>query len=123
MSICRDRIGREDLPPVLAQHNVGVAFTPRVPWFEHQPSTKVFEYLQSGLLCIATDNAANREVISSASGVLIPDSAEGFRRGLEQLVSRLPDWSPREVADSVRSHTWRAIVAENLAPYLERITA
>jgi len=119
----RDRIDREDLPSVLAEHNVGVAFTPQAPWFEHQPSTKVFEYLQSGLLCIATDTAANHEVISSANGVLVPDSAEGFRQGLEQLVCRLPEWSPQEVADSVRSHTWRAIVTENLAPYLERITA
>jgi glycosyltransferase involved in cell wall biosynthesis len=118
----RDRIDRRDLPALLAEHNVGVAFTPQVPCFEHQPSTKVFEYLQSGLLCIATDNQANREVISSVNGVLVPGSADGFRRGLEELAGKLPHWNPHEVADSVRGHTWRAIVEENLAPYLERIT-
>jgi glycosyltransferase involved in cell wall biosynthesis len=117
----RDRINREDLPSLLAEHNVGVAFTPLVPWFEHQPSTKVFEYFQSGLLCIATDNQANREVVSSVNGVLVPASAEGFRRGLEQAAAKLPDWSPQEVAESVHGHTWRAIVTENLTPYLEGI--
>lgn len=118
----RHRIGREDLPELLAEHNVGVAFTPRVPWFEHQPSTKVFEYLQSGLLCIATDNQANREVISPANGVLVSDSADGFRRGLEKVAAMLPHWRPQEVAESVRDHSWRGIVEDNLLPYLERIT-
>jgi glycosyltransferase involved in cell wall biosynthesis len=118
----RDRIDREAVPALLAEHNVGVAFTPQVPCFEHQPSTKVFEYLQSGLLCIATDNQANREVISSVNGVLVPDSVDGFRRGLERVVAKLPHWRPQEVADSIRGHTWRAIVEENLVPYLERIT-
>lgn len=117
----RGRVYREDIPPLLADHNVGIAFTPRTPWFEFQPSTKIFEYLQSGLLCIATDNAANREVISSANGVLVADTAEGFCLGLEEIAVRLAGWNPQVVADSVRDHTWQAIVSKNLAPYLERI--
>jgi glycosyltransferase involved in cell wall biosynthesis len=116
------RMDRAELPNLLAQHNVGVAYTPQAPWFEHQPSTKLFEYLQSGLLCIATDNSANRELLSPDNGVLVADSAAGFRRGLEQLVAKLPDWSPQAVAASVRDFSWESIVAENLAPYLERIT-
>jgi glycosyltransferase involved in cell wall biosynthesis len=119
----RGRVDHEDLPALLIEHNIGVAFTPRVPWFEHQPSTKVFEYLQSGLLCIATASAANREVISSINGVLVADSAEEFRRGLEEAIAKLPNWSPQEVAGSVRGHTWEAIVTDNLAPYLERVGA
>jgi glycosyltransferase involved in cell wall biosynthesis len=116
-----ERVDRADLPSLLSEHNIGVAFTPQVPWFEHQPSTKLFEYLQAGLLCIATDNAANREMLSSLNGVLVPDSAAGFRRGLEQLVSKLPEWHPETVAATVRGHTWESIVATNLAPYVERI--
>ena len=117
----RDRMDREELPSLLAEHNVGVAFTPQVPWFEHQPSTKVFEYLQSGLLCIATDNQANRELISSVNGVLVPDSVDGFQRGLEHAAAMLANWSPQAVVESVRGHSWRAIVIDNLAPYLEGI--
>jgi glycosyltransferase involved in cell wall biosynthesis len=117
-----DRMDRAELPAVLAEHNVGVAFTPQVPWFEHQPSTKVFEYLQSGLLCIATDNQANREVITPVNGVLVSDTVDGFRIGLEQVVDMLGVWSPREVAESVRDHTWQAIVRQNLAPYIEGTT-
>jgi glycosyltransferase involved in cell wall biosynthesis len=115
------RMDREDLSSLLAEHNIGVAFTPRVPWFEHQPSTKIFEYLQSGLLCIATDNAANRATISLGNGVLVDDTPDGFSRGLEQAAAKLLTWNPRAAADSVRDHTWEAIVTDNLIPYFESV--
>jgi len=119
--LVNDRVDRDELPRLLAEHNIGVAFTPRMPWFEHQPSTKVFEYLQNGLLCIATDNAANRGVISSANGVLVSDSAEGFCRGLEKAVAMLLNWNPQTAADSVRNQTWEVIVTDILMPYLEKL--
>jgi len=115
------RVDRDRLPAILAENNVGVAFTPCVPWFEHQPSTKVFEYLQSGLMCIATDNSANREVISSGNGVLVEDDADGFCHGLELVADKLPRWDPRVVAASVRDHTWERIVNDNLVPFLEAV--
>jgi hypothetical protein len=37
------------------------------------------------------------------------------------VAAKLADWDPKAVADSVRGHTWEAIVNKNLAPYLERI--
>ncbi len=95
------------------------AFTPRVPWFEHQPSTKVSEYLQSGLLCIASDTTANREVISDASGVLIDDTAGAFAEGLDRIWRRLTGWDPRSIADGVLDRTWEQVVTDRLVPVLE----
>jgi glycosyltransferase involved in cell wall biosynthesis len=92
-----------------------------VPWFEHQPSTKLYEYLHSGLLCIATDNAANRDVLTDANGVLVDDTAEGFARGLAGIVDLLPAWCPQAVAEGVRGITWEWVVADVLAPLLESI--
>ncbi len=117
----RDRLDHEDLPALLAEHNVGVAFTPKVPWFEHQPSTKIYEYLHSGLLCLATDNAANREVVSGDNGVLVDDSADAVARGLDRILDLLPQWSPRTVADGVRESTWEGIVSGTLVPLLETV--
>ncbi len=116
-----ERVAHGELPEIFAEHNVGVAFTPQVPWFEHQPSTKLFEYLQSGLLCIATDNAANRELVSAANGVLVDDNAAGFCSGLEAITELLPTWRPEAVAEGVRDHTWKRIIEDNLAPYLRRV--
>jgi glycosyltransferase involved in cell wall biosynthesis len=116
-----DRLGHESVPAFLAEHNVGVAFTPQVPWFEHQPSTKIYEYLHSGLLCIATDNAANRELISENNGVLVGDTADAFAKGLDLVLELLPRWSPQTVADGVQENTWERVVIDDLAPLLETV--
>jgi glycosyltransferase involved in cell wall biosynthesis len=116
----QDRVDHDELPALLDAHNVGVAFTPRVPWYEHQPSTKIFEYLQNGLLCLATDNAVNREIVSGANGVLVDDTPEGFARGLDEIAGKLSSWRPEAVAATVRSSTWANIVHDNIEPYLER---
>jgi len=112
----RDRIDHDDVPMLLSEHNVGIGFTPRVPWYEFQPSTKIFEYLQSGLLCLATDSAANREVVTSGHGVLIGDSPEDFCSGLQSIVGMLPSWQPEEVVESVMDKTWEEIVRRSLVP-------
>ncbi len=117
----RERVAHDELPKLLAQHNVGVAFTPQVPWFEHQPSTKIYEYLHSGLLCLATDTAANRELVSDRNGVLVADTPEAFAQGIGKLFELLPQWRPAAVAESVREHTWERVVTETLAPLLEQV--
>jgi glycosyltransferase involved in cell wall biosynthesis len=115
----RDRVDHDALGSVLADHDVGVAFTPRVAWYEHQPSTKVFEYLASGLLCIATESAANREVITPENGVLIEASPEGFCAGLKAVANTLRSSEPIRVAETVHDYSWARIVCDNLLPYLQ----
>lgn len=117
----RDRVDHDAISAMLADYDVGVAFTPREPRYEFQPSTKVFEYLASGLLCIATESAANREVINARNGILIEASAEGFCAGLQEIVRALPACAPDEVAHTVRDHSWARIVNEDLLPYLQRV--
>lgn len=117
----RERLDHDDLPALLSTHNVGVAFTPQVPWFEYQPSTKIYEYLHSGLLCIATDNAANREVISEENGVLVGDTGDSFAKGLDRILKLLPFWDPKIVAVGVQEETWEWIVEHSLDPLLEAV--
>lgn len=118
-----DRIDHDRVALVLADHDVGIAFTPRQPWYEFQPSTKVYEYLGAGLLCVATDCDANRAVLDEKTGVLIEDTAEGVRAGLHRMVEILPLSDPETVAASIQDCSWRRIVEENLVPYLERLMA
>ena len=115
----RDRLDHEAVPALLAEHNVGVAFTPQVPWFEYQPSTKIYEYLHSGLLCVATDSAANRAVVNDANGVLFDDTPEAFALALRRIVELLPRWRPSAVAEGVQNFTWEHVVADTLVPLLE----
>ena len=117
----RERLDHEEVPALLAKQNIGVAVTPQAPWFEYQPSTKIYEYLHSGLLCVATDNAANREVISGDNGVLVDDTGDGFALGLDRILELLPHWGPQTVADGVQEKTWERVVGLTLKPLLDAV--
>ncbi len=116
-----ERIDHDQIGAVLAENDIGVAFTPRVPWYEHQPSTKVFEYLGAGLLCVATDNAANRAIVDERNGVLVGDTDAGFCAGLTWASAHLAEREPEAVADTIRDHSWAGIVENNLIPFLEGV--
>lgn len=120
VSLC-DRIEHDRIGTVLAENDIGIAFTPRTPWYEHQPSTKVFEYIGAGLLCVATDNAANREVIDGRNGVLVEDTDAGVCAGLTWAAAHLTEREPEAVADTIRDYSWAAIVENNLLPYIEEV--
>lgn len=39
-------------------------YVPITDYYEYQPPTKTFEYVLSGLLCLATATSSNKEVIT-----------------------------------------------------------
>jgi glycosyltransferase involved in cell wall biosynthesis len=115
------RIPNAELRPFFERANIGVAFIPEVDYYQPQPSTKVFEYLLSGMPVIATRTYENARVISKANGVLIPDTSEGFAEGLRQIVAARRTFDSETIRLSAGEFSWEAIVRRTLRPYLERV--
>ncbi len=69
------RVNYENLKPFFDKANIGVAFVPKTPWYDCQPSTKIYEYLLSGMYCLATDTYENRLCITGFNGYLHDDFA------------------------------------------------
>jgi len=44
-----------------------------VPYYDCQPATKTFEYILSGMVCIATSTYENKKLINNINGVLCND--------------------------------------------------
>lgn len=114
-------IPHSELRPYFESHNVGVAFVPIIRHFDCQPATKVFEYMTSGLVTLATETTENARVIDDTNGILIQDSAEGFAFGLQQLHERRNSFSNSEIRRSGSCYTWNEVINKNLLPYLKGI--
>jgi glycosyltransferase involved in cell wall biosynthesis len=112
------RIPFVELRPYLEAANFGVAFIPMTPYFHPQPSTKVFEYLLSGMPVLATATDENLLVMNDARGVVFEDTAEGFYEGLKRASERRFQFDSRGIMEGSRQYSWAAIVRENLRPYL-----
>ena len=98
--------------------NIGVSFVPMTAMYDFQPPTKTFEYINSGLFCIATETQANRDVISSGNGMLIRDSAEDFCNALQYVYEIRPTLSGRTIRETGRPYLWKNIIEKQLLPAL-----
>ena len=76
---CIGRVPHHDLKKYFDEANVGVSFVPLLAHYQYQPPTKTFEYLMSGLYCIATSTIANKEIISDQIHTTFAGYSEGAR--------------------------------------------
>lgn len=111
----------EELGPFLESHNIGVSYVPITEYFQHQPPTKTYEYVQNGLVCIATDTFENRKVINESNGILINEGAMEFYKGLEHIYQNLDKYDSRKISESAAKYSWENIVDNILKPYIIRL--
>jgi glycosyltransferase involved in cell wall biosynthesis len=108
----------EELVPFFELSNIGVAYIPRTPWYDCQPTTKLFEYMLAGMPVIATKTSENRLFVDETNGVLINDTPEDFCNGLTNIFNRRNSFNSHKIRKSVEAYTWENIVNTNLKPFL-----
>ena len=108
-----------DLKPYFDQCNIGVSYIPIVPYYQHQPATKTFEYILSGLFTIATDTFENRQVICESNGILCDDTPEAFAESLNKLYHQRHKLDEGKIRDSLKDYLWENIINTRLVPFLQ----
>jgi glycosyltransferase involved in cell wall biosynthesis len=117
-------VGRKkytDLPAYFDACNIGVTYVPITPFYEHQPVTKLFEYMLSGMPVIATGTYENRLIVNELNGVIISDTPEGFCEGLGKIYDNRNSFNSDTIRKSVQAFTWENIVNSNLKPFLLKL--
>lgn len=115
------RKNHQELQPYFNKCNVGVSFVPITDFYKYQPPTKTFEYVLSGMVCIATNTYENRKLIGEMNGVLCKDTAESFCSSLISVVKKSKQYSSMDIRQSLDHFTWRNIISWNLKPYLNQL--
>ena len=112
----------DELKPFFEKCNIGVSFVPIKECYQYQPPTKTFEYLLSGLYCIATSTIANQEVVTEKNGILIEDSSSAFSSSLEFIVKNKHQFDSKQIRDTVVcQYTWPHIINNKLIPILDNL--
>lgn len=116
------RVPHHELEKYFNEANVGVSFVPLLAHYQYQPPTKTFEYLMSGLYCIATSTLANQEIISNPlNGLLIQDTADSFCEALEKYLNLADKINRDDVIKSVSQYSWDVIVDTYLKKALKKL--
>lgn len=115
------RVPYDKIDIFLKNANIGIVYIPLKPYYDNQPSTKLFEFLFAGMPVIATNTSSNRSIISDLNGILINDNSYGFSNGLEQVYKRCRIYNSKSIRESVSEFSWEEIVKIYLKPLLYRL--
>ncbi len=107
------------LTPFFDKANIGISYIPITSYYDHQPPTKTFEYILSGLFCVATETSENVKLITAANGILIKDTPESFMAGLEIYLKQMNSIEECKIRDSLSYGTWESIIHNRLLPILK----
>lgn len=119
--IFHGRIANHLLGPYFDKTNIGVSFVPITEYYNHQPPTKTFEYVLSGLFVIATATDENKCIITPENGVLIQDTEEDFALALEFIWKNRLLFNEYQIRSSLKNYLWENIIEQYLKPILEKM--
>ena len=115
------RISYDKLYPFFDECNIGVSYVPITPWYDHQPPTKTFEYIMSGLFCLATNTSENQKLITHVNGILHKDNPNDFSNALEQYIQRKNILDFEKIKNSLVEYNWKSIVNDKLLPVINSV--
>lgn len=105
-----------ELKPFFDYCNIGLSYIPITPYFDCQPPTKTFEYILSGLFCIATNTSENRLLINRKNGLLCQDNSSALFDAILQFQNIRSNINDREIRESLFNYKWETIVSKILEP-------
>lgn len=112
----------DELAEYFKNCNIGISWIPKNPVFDLQPATKTFEYLMSGLFCMATSTKANKDFINDENGILFNDNAHDFADALEEVYKNKNKFDSAKIRETVKEYSWQSLVENNLLPFLKSLS-
>ncbi len=89
--------------------NIGVSYVPMTKYFECQPPTKTYEYVNSGMVCITTNTYENKLLINKTNGVLCDDNPTSFSEGLSRIVQNREFYNSNTIRTTLKDNNWETI--------------
>ncbi|RDV10664.1 glycosyltransferase [Pontibacter diazotrophicus] len=115
------RIPQSELSPFFEMANVGVSYIPMSPHFNHQPPTKTYEYLISGLPVIATATHANKKIMNEEMGTFIEDNAMSFLTGMKKIFEQRESYDSEHIRHLYAPFSWNNIVKKQFVPMIGKL--
>ena len=109
-----------EIKEFLDKCNIGVSFVPITECYNHQPPTKTYEYILSGLYTIATRTFCNNEIVNENNGILIKDTEEDFANALNYITQNNKQFNSSIIRETLTESTWKNIVRNYLQPCLNK---
>lgn len=109
----------EEAQPFFDSCNVGVCYVPVTDYYQHQPPTKLYEYLLSGMACIATNTHSNIKIINDMNGILCEDNPISVALTLLELKNKMVTYNSQVIIKDSQDYHWQRIVSYLLSEIIK----
>jgi hypothetical protein len=116
------RLHHSEMSYLFDNCNVGISFVPTLKYYEYQPPTKTFEYILSGMVCIATNTYENKKVINHKNGILCEYSPDGICEALTEFWENRDKYNSNTIIESGLKYKWSEVLKE-LIRYINKISS
>jgi hypothetical protein len=115
------RKNHTEIQKYLDKCNIGVSYIPITEYFDCQPPTKTFEYINSGMICLATQTSENKKIITDKNGILCLDDENSFSESLLKIFNNLSNYNSEDIRKSTEKTTWSEIAISNVDNLFQKI--
>lgn len=115
------RIEHKGLKPFFDTANIGLSYIPMKEYYNYQPPTKTYEYLMSGLFCVATNTNENKKIITEGVGILINDNADSLTTGLKTFWDKRKSINYNNIINHCKDNKWSIVTPKYFIPIINRI--
>lgn len=114
-------INNRELGCFFKKCNIGISYIPMTPYYDCQPSTKTYEYILAGMICLATTTSENKRIINNINGVFCNDNPISFYNALKNIYHNKDYYNSETIMKSSEKYTWENIVKNNLYIYISKL--
>lgn len=115
------RKNHSEIQEYLDNSNIGISYVPITDYFNCQPPTKTFEYINSGMICLATNTNENKKIINDDNGKLCVDDIEGFKNALLEIYDKIENYDSILIRKTVEKYAWSKIVENKVKIMFESL--
>lgn len=112
----------DEISDIWEHANVGIVYLPITPYYDCQPTTKLYECLLAGMPVIATNTFSNRIEIQEFSGVICNDNKNSFSDALTEIYAKRHTFDSTRIKNYYAESTWQSIVCTKLSPLFDKVT-
>jgi len=101
--------------------NIGISYVPITGYYNCQPPTKTFEYINCGMICLATNTNENAKIINESNGVLCEDNKTSFKEALQYILINFERYDSQIIKNTIKEFTWENIVNKKVDHLFQNI--
>lgn len=103
-------LSRDELYSSLEMVDIGIVHVPNTPYYDCQPSTKLFEFLLSGIPVLASSTSENIKIVKGGMGLTYEsDSCISFSKSLGEAINKLINLELNVDCCKVEEFSWEKI--------------